>query len=58
MASIAATHKSWAKLIVDTLEQQETNEQHVGHLVGRIEGGQQFGNDTFIQFQNRLVARL
>ena len=29
MASISATHKSWAKLIIDTIEQQETNEQHV-----------------------------
>ena len=29
MASISATHKSWAKLIIDTIEQQETDEQHV-----------------------------
>ena len=29
MASISPTHKSWAKLIVDTLEQQETDDQHV-----------------------------
>jgi len=29
MASISATHESWAKLIVDTIEQQETDEQHV-----------------------------
>ncbi len=26
MASISATHKSWAKLIIDTIEQQETDE--------------------------------
>ena len=29
MASISATHKSWAKLIIDTIEHQETDEQHV-----------------------------
>jgi len=29
MASISTTHKSWAKLIIDTIEQQETDEQHV-----------------------------
>ena len=29
MALISATHKYWAKLIVDTLEQQETDKQHI-----------------------------
>jgi hypothetical protein len=29
MASISATHKSWAKLIVNTLEKQATDKQHV-----------------------------
>jgi hypothetical protein len=29
MASISTNHKSWAKLIVDTLEQQYTDEQHI-----------------------------
>ena len=29
MAWISATHKSWAKLIIDTIEQQKTDEQHI-----------------------------